>query len=91
MRRCCGCIRFRSSATLIRGFAQTTIVPERFPVKSRLHKGWKAVAFNGVFVGAFNAIPRPLVRRFGWHLMAICREVGVRAQGSGIGKSSGKS
>jgi SAM-dependent methyltransferase len=58
---------------LLRGFAKTTIVPERFPVKSRLHKGWKATLFNGVFVGAFNAIPRPLVRRLGWHLMAICR------------------
>jgi SAM-dependent methyltransferase len=57
---------------LVRGFSKTTIIPERFPVKSRLHKGWKAVAFNSLFVGAFNAIPRPLVRRFGWHLMAIC-------------------
>jgi SAM-dependent methyltransferase len=59
---------------LIRGFSRTTLVPERFPVKSKLHKGWKAVAFNSVFVGAFNAIPRPLVRRFGWHLMAICEK-----------------
>jgi SAM-dependent methyltransferase len=59
---------------LIRGFSATTLVPERFPVKSRLHKGWKATLFNSVFVGAFNAIPRPLVRRFGWHLMAICRK-----------------
>ncbi len=59
---------------LIRGFAKTTIIPERFPVTSRLHKGWKATAYNGVFVGAFNAVPRPLVRRFGWHLMAICNK-----------------
>jgi SAM-dependent methyltransferase len=59
---------------LIRGFSSTTLIPERFPVKSRLHKGWKAAAFNTLFVGAFNAIPRPLVRRFGWHLMAICRK-----------------
>ena len=58
---------------LLQGFTDIRIVPERFPVKSRLHKGWKAAAFNGVFVGAFNAIPRPLVRRFGWHLMAFCR------------------
>jgi SAM-dependent methyltransferase len=57
---------------LIRGFSTMKVIPERFPVKSRLHKGWKAVAFNGLFVGAFNAIPRPLVRRFGWHLMAVC-------------------
>ena len=59
---------------LIHGFSQTTIVPERFPVRSRLHKGWKAVAYNGIFVGAFNAIPRSIVRRFGWHLMAVCRK-----------------
>jgi len=57
---------------LIRGFRQTRIVPERFPVKSRLHHGWKAAAYNGLFVGMFNALPRALVRRYGWHLMAIC-------------------
>ena len=45
-----------------------------FPVKSRLHKGWKAAVFNGVFVGTFNALPRAWVRRFGWHLLAFCTE-----------------
>ena len=59
---------------LVRGFSQVTIIPERFPVKSRLHRGWKAAAFNGIFVGAFNAVPRAMVRRFGWHLMAVCRK-----------------
>jgi SAM-dependent methyltransferase len=59
---------------LLRPFSTVDIVPERFPVKSRLHKGWKAAAFNGLFVGTFNAIPRPLVRRFGWHLLAFCRK-----------------
>lgn len=58
---------------LLGGFAEVRIVPERFPVKSRLHHGWKAAAYNGVFVGLFNAVPRSLVRRFGWHLMAFCR------------------
>ena len=57
---------------LIRGFRQTEIIPERFPVKSRLHHGWKAAVYNGIFVGMFNALPRSVVRRFGWHLMAIC-------------------
>jgi SAM-dependent methyltransferase len=57
---------------LVRGFREATIVPERFPVKTRLHKGWKGVAFNQLFVGAFNALPRPLVERFGWHLLAFC-------------------
>ncbi len=58
---------------LLAPFAEVRIVPERFPVKSKLHGGWKGAAFNTFFVGAFNAVPRPLVRRFGWHLMAFCR------------------
>jgi ubiquinone/menaquinone biosynthesis C-methylase UbiE len=62
---------FRS---LLEGFSSVRLVPERFPVKSRLHRGWKAAAFNGVFVGVFNALPRGLVRRFGWHLMAFCEK-----------------
>ncbi len=60
--------------TLLADFAAVEIVPERFPVPSRLHKGWKAALYNGVFVGAFNALPRPWVRRFGWHLLAFCRK-----------------
>ena len=50
------------------------IVEERFPVKSRLHGGWKGTLFNTFFVGTFNALPRALVRRFGWHLLAFCRK-----------------
>ncbi len=59
---------------LLRGFRDVRIVPERFPVRSRLHGGWKGTAYNTLFVGAFNAVPRPLVRRFGWHLLAFCRK-----------------
>jgi ubiquinone/menaquinone biosynthesis C-methylase UbiE len=51
-------------------FSTVRIVPERFPVKSRLHKGLKGFLFNTFFVGLFNLIPRCLVRRTGWHLMA---------------------
>ena len=59
---------------LLRGFSHVRIVEERFPVKSRLHKGWKGLLFNTCFVGTFNALPRPLVSRFGWHLLAFCRK-----------------
>ena len=58
---------------LLAGFTNVDIIPERFPVKSRLHHGLKGTLYNTFFVGAFNLVPRPLVRRFGWHLMAICR------------------
>ena len=57
---------------LLGPFAKVRIVPERFPVKSRLHGGWKGVAFNTLFVGTFNALPRSWVRTLGWHLMAFC-------------------
>ena len=59
---------------LLRGFRDVRIVEERFPVKSRLHGGWKGLLFNTFFVGTFNALPRALVRRFGWHLLAFCRK-----------------
>jgi len=59
---------------MLDGFSEARIVPERFPVPSRLHKGVKGALYNGVFVGTFNAVPRLLVRRFGWHLMAFCRK-----------------
>ncbi len=60
---------FRS---LLTGFRDVRIVEERFPVKSRLHGGWKGTLFNTFFVGTFNALPRAWVRRFGWHLLAFC-------------------
>ena len=59
---------------LLQPFKQVRIVPERFPVKSRLHKGWKGVAFNTMFVGTFNALPRAWVRPLGWHLMGFCKK-----------------
>lgn len=55
-------------------FAQVRIVPERFPVASKLHRGWKAMLYNGIFVPAFTILPRPLVRPLGWHLMAFCKK-----------------
>jgi SAM-dependent methyltransferase len=60
---------FRS---MLSGFRHVRIVPERFPVKSRLHGGWKGAVYNSLFVATFNALPRAIVRRFGWHLLAFC-------------------
>ncbi len=57
---------------LLDAFEHVRIIPERFPVRSRLHGGWKGLLYNHCFVDPFNLIPRPLVRRFGWHLMAFC-------------------
>jgi SAM-dependent methyltransferase len=64
----------REFRRLVGRFREIRIVPERFPVRSRLHGGWKGALYNGIFVGGFNALPRPLVRRFGWHLLAFCHK-----------------
>ncbi|MFQ6113478.1 MAG: class I SAM-dependent methyltransferase [bacterium] len=56
---------------LLERFSEVRIVPERFPVKTRLQKGAKAVFFNGMFVPLFNLIPRFITRRTGWHLLAF--------------------
>ncbi len=61
----------REFRTLLRGFSCVQIIPERFPVQTRLHHGLKARLYNGLFVAAFQRIPKPLVRPFGWHLMAM--------------------
>lgn len=56
---------------LLKPFKTSEIIPERFPVKTKLHSGWKARLFNNIFVGTFNLMPRAWVRPFGWHLMAF--------------------
>ncbi|HJW89045.1 MAG TPA: class I SAM-dependent methyltransferase [Anaerolineales bacterium] len=56
---------------LLKSFSSFRIIPERFPVATRLHHGLKAVLYNQVFVRAFQALPKGLVRPLGWHLMAF--------------------
>lgn len=59
---------------LLKPFAQTQIVPERFPVRTKLHHGLKARLYNDLFVGTFNLLPKALVRPLGWHLMAFAKK-----------------
>jgi ubiquinone/menaquinone biosynthesis C-methylase UbiE len=56
---------------LLKPFQCVRIVVERFPVKSRLHGGLKGMLYNTLFVGTFNAVPKCIVRPFGWHIMAF--------------------
>jgi len=58
--------------TLLKDFRRVRIVPERFPVRTRLHGGLKGLLYNTLFVGLFNAMPKNLVSRYGWHLLAFC-------------------
>ncbi|MFQ5648753.1 MAG: class I SAM-dependent methyltransferase [bacterium] len=60
--------------TLLTRFSEVRIVPERFPVRSKLQKGVKAIFFNSIFVPLFNLIPRSITRNTGWHIMAFARK-----------------
>lgn len=59
---------------LLAPFGRVEIVPERFPVKTKLHSGLKALLFNEIFVRGFNGLPKAFVRPFGWHLMAFAQK-----------------
>jgi SAM-dependent methyltransferase len=56
---------------MLQPFAQVRIIPERFPVETRLHHGAKAALYNKVFVKGFHVLPKSWVRPLGWHLMAF--------------------
>jgi len=58
---------------LLTDFSEARILPERFPVRSRLHRGFKGFLYNHLFVDLFSHLPRSWVRPLGWHLMAFCR------------------
>ena len=61
-----------SSGTLLKEFSRVRIVPERFPGENPAARRPEGAIYNTFFVGLFNAMPRALVRRFGWHLLAFC-------------------
>ena len=61
----------REFREILSPFAAVTIVPERFPVPTKIHGGFKARLYNSFFVDVFNALPRRSVRWSGHHLMAF--------------------
>jgi 2-polyprenyl-3-methyl-5-hydroxy-6-metoxy-1,4-benzoquinol methylase len=65
---------FKEFERMLSVFSQARIVPERFPVPTKVHKGLKARLYNDLFVGVFNAMPSAWTRRSGHHLMAFCQK-----------------
>lgn len=61
----------REFSQMLVDFDDLRIVPERFPVSTKVHGGLKAKLFNTFFVGLYNTLPKFLTRRTGHHLMAF--------------------
>jgi len=59
---------------MLQTFSSAEIIPERFPVATKVHSGLKAILYNKLFVGAYNTLPKFMIRRTGHHLMAFCRK-----------------
>ena len=59
---------------MLKPFRDVRIVPHRFPVRTKVHKGVKARMFNLLFVDLFNTLPKSLVRKTGHHLIAYVKK-----------------
>ncbi len=57
-------------------FTEKQIRLFRFPVKTEVHKGWKALLYNTFFVGGFNALPKIITRNTGYHMIAFVTKSG---------------
>jgi ubiquinone/menaquinone biosynthesis C-methylase UbiE len=59
---------------LMKPFSELNIVMERFPVRTKIHSGLKAIVYNTIFVDFFNALPARMTRSFGHHMLAFVRK-----------------
>lgn len=57
-------------------FDSHEVIVERFPVRTEVHKGLKAFLYNTCFVDLYNALPRALTGKTGYHLLAFARKEG---------------
>ena len=62
--------------SLLAPFDEFKVVPERFPVATKVHSGLSATLYNRLFVGLYNALPHFLIRKTGHHLLAFaCKNI----------------
>ena len=52
-------------------FGDVNLVVERFPVRTEVHSGIKAFLYNTFFVDLYNAMPKWLIGKTGYHLLAF--------------------
>lgn len=56
---------------LVSPFSNKQLIVERFPVRTEVHSGLKAVIYNRLFVDLYNAMPNSLIGKTGYHLLAL--------------------
>ena len=56
---------------LLTSFSDKKMIVERFPVRTEVHSGIKAMIYNHLFVDLYNAMPKALIGKTGYHLLAL--------------------
>ena len=56
---------------LLAPFNDKQMIVERFPVRTEVHSGIKAMIYNHLFVDLYNAMPKALIGKTGYHLLAL--------------------
>lgn len=51
-------------------FTEKRMTLYRFPVRTEVHTGWKAFLYNTVFVDGYNALPKSIIGKTGYHMIA---------------------
>lgn len=64
----------RGFREILAHFASVEIAAERFPTRTKIHKGLKAKVFNTFFVDIYNMLPRAWVGWSAHHLIAFARK-----------------
>ena len=57
-------------------FDSYDIKVERFPTRTEVHSGLKALIYNKLFVDLYNSLPNKVIGNTGYHLLARCQKHG---------------
>ena len=62
---------YKEFEQLVSPFNKREVIVERFPVRTEVHSGLKAKVYNHLFVDLYNAMPKALIGKTGYHLLAM--------------------
>ncbi len=59
---------------MLSSFDNLEVIVERFPVRTKVHSGIKAFIYNSLFVNVYNSLPRKIIGKTGYHLLAFAHK-----------------
>jgi ubiquinone/menaquinone biosynthesis C-methylase UbiE len=60
---------------LLMPFDHLELIIERYPTRTDVHSGLKAMIYNNFFVDLYNALPNRLIGKTGYHLLAYAHKL----------------